>query len=143
MIPTIAGASIDAKALENYLRTLINLFFKILPLWENGEASLGSYMRGLRAELLGCNELLVPIRNDAEFMSLVLTLEYLIGVWDGNIYVSDEEIGCQARITEGKSGRSYKGLPREIPVIRHRVFRAISICKDLIKRYSEKEGVVG
>ena len=39
MIQTKVGVPMDAVVLENYFRALINLFFKILPIWESGESS--------------------------------------------------------------------------------------------------------
>ena len=54
MIQTTVGVPMDAMVLNNYFRTLINLFFKILPIKESGESSLDTYMRSLQAELLGC-----------------------------------------------------------------------------------------
>ena len=35
MIQTTTGIPMDATVLNNYLRTLINLFFKILPIVQN------------------------------------------------------------------------------------------------------------
>ena len=37
MLQTKAGVPMDAKVLSNYFRSLINCFFKILPIWESGE----------------------------------------------------------------------------------------------------------
>ena len=60
----------SAAVLDNYLRSLINLFFKILPLKESGERSLETYMKSLQAELLGCNALVEAIHDDSMFLSL-------------------------------------------------------------------------
>ena len=78
MFPTTAGVPMDAAVLNNYFHALINLFFKILPLWEGGESSLTVYMKSLQAELLGCNELVEAIHNDPLFLSLLSILQYLI-----------------------------------------------------------------
>ena len=74
MIQTTVGVPMDATVLNNYLRTLVNLFFKILPIWESGESSLDTYMRSLQAELLGCKELVEAIHEDP----LISILQYLI-----------------------------------------------------------------
>ena len=50
MIQTTVGVPMDAMVLNNYFRTLINLFFKILPIKESGESSLDTYMRSLRMD---------------------------------------------------------------------------------------------
>ena len=78
MIQTTVGVPMDATVLNNYLRTLVNLFFKILPIWESGESSLDTYMRSLQAELLGCKELVEAIHEDPMFLSLISILQYLI-----------------------------------------------------------------
>lgn len=63
MIQTTVGVPLDAAMLNNYFRTLVNLFFKILPIKESGESSLEVYMRSLQAELLGCKELIEAIQD--------------------------------------------------------------------------------
>lgn len=107
MIPTTTGVPMDAAVLNNYLHTLINLFFKILPLWEDGESSLTVYMKSLQAELLGCNELVVAIHNDPMFLSLISILQYLI-----------DTPNC------------------EVPIVKREIFRAISICNKLKAKHA-------
>lgn len=113
MIQTTVGVPMDAMILENYFRALINLFFKILPIWESGEGSLETYMRSLQAELLGCKELVEAIHNDPQFLSLISILQYLI---------------------------DHPSL--KVPTVKREVFRSISICNKLKERYattSQKE----
>lgn len=112
MIQTSVGAQMDAEILENYLRSLINLFFKILPLKESEERSLNTYMRSLQAELLGCQSLIVALNKDAQFLSLVSILQYLIDHPDS-----------------------------DVPFVRREVFRAISICNKLKERYAAVQEV--
>ncbi len=107
MLQTKVGVPMDAKMLSNYFRTLINHFFKILPIWESGEGSLGTYMRSLQAELLGCKELIEAIHEDPLFLSLIAILQYLI-----------DNPAC------------------EISNVKREVFRAISICNKLKARYA-------
>lgn len=107
MIKTTAGVPMDAAILKNYFRTLINLFFKILPIWESGESSLDTYMRSLQAELLGCKELIEAIHEDPSFLSLISILQYLI-----------DNPSCG------------------VGVVKREVFRAISICNKLKSRYT-------
>ena len=115
MIQTTAGVPIDKESVSNYFRTLINLFFKILPLWEDGESSLDTYMRSLQTELLGCKGLIEAISHDALFVTLISILQYLIDH------------------PETKTS-----------VVKREVFRAISICNKLKSRYgaAESEGAV-
>lgn len=112
MIETRTGIQMDAKVLSNYLHTLINLFFKILPIKESGESSLDTYMRSLQAELIGCKELIAAIHEDPLFMSLISILQYLI-----------DNPSCSVK------------------VVKREVFRAISICNKLKARYAVSEGV--
>lgn len=110
MIPTTAGVPMDAAMLQNYFRSLINLFFKILPIWESGESSLSTYMRSLQAELLGCKELIEAIHDDPLLLTLIAILQY---------FIDNPDI--------------------EIAVVRREVFRAISICNKLKARYAISE----
>ena len=107
MIQTTVGVPMDATVLNNYLRPLVNLFFKILPIWESGESSLDTYMRSLQAELLGCKELVEAIHEDPMFLSLISILQYLI-----------DTPSCPT------------------PVVKREVFKAISICNKLKAKYA-------
>jgi hypothetical protein len=106
MIQTKAGVPMDANVLKNYFRALINLFFKILPIWESGESSIETYMRSLQAELLGCKELIEAIHDDPLFLSLISILQYLID-----------------------------NPSLEVSIVKREVFRAISICNKLKSNY--------
>ncbi len=109
-LDTIAGIPVNSKMLKNYFQTLISLFFKILPLWENGEGSLETYMRSLQMEMLGCESLINAIHQDSMFLSLLSILQALIDA----------------------PGTEIKTVKRE-------VFRAISICNKLQKKYNDTE----
>lgn len=115
ILQTTVGVPMDAMVLENYFCTLINLFFKILPIWESGENSLETYMKGLQAELLGCRELIEAIYHDSMFLSLISILQYLIN-------------------------RPFL----KVSTVKREVFQAISICNKLKAKYAvaSKEGVV-
>lgn len=120
-IDTTAGMPIDTEVLQNYFRTLVNRFFKILPIREQAETlsdgesistndeaeeSLITYMRSLQAELLGCRELVNAIQKDASYLTLISILQYLID--------------------------HPKSTVKEV---RREVFRAISICNKLKAEY--------
>ena len=112
MIQTSVGIQMDAAVLENYFRSLINLFFKILPLKESKERSLETYMRSLQSELLGCKALVVAIHKDSLFLSLISILQYLIDHPES-----------------------------DVAFVRREVFRAISICNKLKERYAVTQEV--
>ena len=106
MIETTANVAMDAKVLSNYFRTLVNQFFKILPIKESGEGSLDTYMRSLQSELLGCKELICAIHEDSLFLSLIAILQGLIDNPEWPVHD-----------------------------VKREVFRAISICNKLKSRY--------
>ena len=96
------------KVLKNYFDTLVNNFFKILPIKENEEATLEEYMKSLQLELIGCNSILENTQYDSALLSLISILQYLI------------EHDC------------------ETATVRREVFKAISICKKLKRKYFEE-----
>lgn len=102
---TVTGYEVSSVMLSNYLSNLVNQFFKILPIRESEEPSLKEYMCSLQLELLGCKELIIELKNDSMYLSLIAILQYLI----------DED--C------------------DIPTVKREVFKAISICKKLSKKY--------
>ena len=109
MVETTAGMPIDAEVLHNYFRNLVNHFFKILPIREQNEESLTTYMQSLQAELLGCKGLVSAIQNDASYLTLLSILQYLI-----------DNPECTVR------------------EVKREVFRAISICNKLKSQYASK-----
>lgn len=106
-IHTVAGLPMDSTMLSGYMCSLVNRFFKILPIRESGEDSLEVYMRSLQAELLGCKEFIVAIHEDPLFVSLLNILQYLI-----------DNPECS------------------LVVVKREVFRAISICNKLKAKYA-------
>lgn len=109
MVETTDGMPIDAEVLHNYFRNLVNHFFKILPIREQNEESLTTYMQSLQAELLGCKGLVSAIQNDASYLTLLSILQYLI-----------DNPECTVR------------------EVKREVFRAISICNKLKAQYASK-----
>lgn len=108
MVKTVTGQNITPEFLEAYFETLVDLLFKILPMWEDGEETLPEYMDRLLRELIGCRALFPAIRNDAGFLSILAILQYLI-----------ETPGCK------------------IGTVRRMVFQAISLCGSLRARYAQ------
>lgn len=56
----------------------MNRFFKILPMREEEEKTLVTYMQSLQSELIGCNEVIESINNDPSYLTLIAVLQYLI-----------------------------------------------------------------
>ena len=61
----------------NYLYTLVNRFYKILPMKESGEPTLTKYISSLRREMIGCLDLIEGLEWDGRYMTLLATLSYL------------------------------------------------------------------
>lgn len=91
---------------NNYCQNLVNMFYKILPMKENKEETIQTYMESLMFELVGAKGVMVALRNDALFLSLISILQSMI-----------DQPDC------------------EVAVIKREVFRAISICNKLSDRY--------
>lgn len=109
-VNTVIGHPIDVKLLQNYFKNLVNQFFKILPMRENNEESLITYMQSLQVELIGCKELIPDVRENSHYLSLLSILQYLIDNPDCSLHVVKREI-----------------------------FRAISICNKLKSVYANVE----
>ena len=105
-IKTSNNFEIDNELLRNYFRNLVNLFFKILPIRENEEDTLVTYMKSLQAELMGCKTLVTAINNDSNFLTLISILQYLID-------------NPQSSVMD----------------VKREVFKAISICNKLQSKY--------
>ena len=97
------------ELLHNYFDSLVNRFFKILPMREQGEEFLDVYMQSFRNELIGCDSLLADVGIDANIITLASILQFLIDN-------PDEPVGN----------------------VKREVFRAISICNKLKEKYSYK-----
>lgn len=101
-LDTLSNQPINPELIQNYFDILVNRFFKILPIREQNAKSLNVYLESFKAELLGCQNLIAELQNDALFLSLLSILQYLI-----------DNPEC-----------SVKSLRRQ-------VFNAISICNKL------------
>lgn len=109
MVETVANIPLEGKLLFNYFKNLVNLFFKILPMRENNEESLPSYLISLRDELLGCKSVVVGIEHDPYYMTLINILQFLIDTPE-----------CSVVITK------------------RNVFHAISICNKFKQKYCDE-----
>lgn len=108
MIDTSADIPISSELLQNYFKSLVNRFFKILPIREAEDASLPVYMQSLQKELLGCKTFIPTLCDDAVYLSLLGILQYLI-----------DNPQCTVR------------------EVKREVFNAISLCNKLKSVYSE------
>ena len=95
------------ELIRNYFHSLVNCYFKILPIREDEEKTISVYLESLKAEMLGCGSLLNSIKNDPAYMTLLSILQYFIDHPDCDI----------------------AQVPRE-------VFRAIRICNKIAEKYT-------
>lgn len=102
------NVQIDDTLVIKRLDTLINQFFKILPMRENNEESLPIYIASLEREMLGYRDLIVALGKDDQYLALLAILEYI-----GNHECS-------------------------VSVVRCDVFRAINILRQLQVRYAKE-----
>lgn len=100
------------ESVYKYMRSLVDRFFKILPLWENKESSLPTYLESLQLELVGFNGLMIALDDDKDFVSLLAILQYLIDNPDTSTHT-----------------------------VKREVFRAISLCNKLRARFSAESDV--
>ena len=97
IVKTATDIPIDSKYVMAYFENLVNQFFKILPMRENGEESVYIYMRSLQVELLGCCNFLSPFKSNPSYLALLSILEYLIdtpncSIDDASIYLLTSQI---------------------------------------------------
>lgn len=92
-------------SLQNYYEFLIGKLFKILPMKEQNCSTLQSYLKSLQRELIGNSRLLYQLKDEPQFISLLNIIQFFI----------DEEYNIEDCKSE--------------------VFRAISIVKDINKKY--------
>lgn len=112
-ISTSLNISLDYSMWDKYLSSLINKFFKILPILENSEDSIDAYLESLQSELSGLQMLVVELGNDPSYISLLAVLSW---------------IAESASPKNGSDEVSFKRIRRE-------VFHAISICKKIKEHY--------
>lgn len=110
MVQTSTGDHVDSTEICRYFNSLINRFFKILPMRENNEKSLQRYMHGLQRELLGCQRLFPALESCNPFISLLSNLQYLIDTPECSV----SDVKCA-------------------------VFRSINICTRICGHFSDEE----
>lgn len=102
----------DNQKLVIYLNSIINNVFKILPLYEEGNTGLETYIESLLFELYGL-EVAISLDNVYEYVSLLSNLE-----------------SVKKEITKEDSKKS---------VIKREVFKCINIIKNMVGKLEEGE----
>lgn len=91
-VSTTVGTPLDVGLVKNYFKTLVNQFFKILPMRENNEESLPVYLDSLRVELLGCSGIISDLEGDPRFLTLINIVQYLIDHPECSVKVTKREV---------------------------------------------------
>lgn len=97
---------------ESYLDSLVGRFYKIMPMKEDNDPTLNSYLKSFNRELCGSKSLILALDNNPYFIQLIGTVQYFI----------DNDINKETCATEVK--------------------KCISISKKLKKKLIEKGGGV-
>lgn len=72
------NVEVNDEMFAKKLHGFVNQFYKILPIKESGEPTLVQYMKSLLREMLGCQALIAALENDAQYLSLLSILQYMI-----------------------------------------------------------------
>ena len=107
---TCYGVELSNELVSRQIKDLVNRFYKILPIKESGEPTLKQYQSGLLREMLGCKELIVALKNDDRYLSLLSILQCMID------------------------------YDPDVDTVRSDVFKAINILKSLQKKYCHEAG---
>lgn len=100
---------ISDRMVSGYMSNLINRFYKILPIKENGEPTMIPYLESLLREMSGFKTLMPAIDDDDRYVTLLAILQH---------FISDDP---------------------DVATVKSDVFRAINIIKKLREKHCEKE----
>lgn len=78
MLTTSSGVPVELPLMTNYIDSLVDSFFKILPMREDGCETLETYVRSFQLELIGCQTLISALQNDARILTLLSILQFFI-----------------------------------------------------------------
>ena len=109
MIMTVCGDMISEKYIGNYVSSLVNCFYKILPMREDGEPSLQLYMEGLRRELIGCGALIPILGEEPMYSTLLCILQSFIDHPDTAIADVKRDVFRAITICKNLSGKILRG----------------------------------
>lgn len=92
--------TIPNKAFKCYLKALINKVYKILPMYEEENKNLRSYLKSLEREMSGCYQIYQSACDDASFLSVIGIVRYL-HTDEYNQRTCKQEVFKAIRIIEG------------------------------------------
>lgn len=106
-VETRMGTEICNDAIASYFGSLINKFFKILPIKEQQCETLNIYIDSLQGEILGGKSFIPEFETNEAYLTLLFILEFLL-----------------------------REQP-DVKVVKREVFRAIGICNRLKDIYDK------
>ena len=99
---------IPNELFENYLKFLIGRIYKILCMQEENNPNLSVYLEGLQRELIGNSNLLLAIRYDGDFLTLLNKIQFLIYDSSNHKIVKKEIFECIAIIKKLQTRYDFK-----------------------------------
>lgn len=102
----------NKEKLVTYLNSVVNSVFKILPLYEESNVGIETYVESLLFELYGLDKV-VDVKNSYEYISLLSTLE-----------------SVKVEVTREESKKS---------VVKREIFKCINIIKNMVAKLEEGE----
>lgn len=76
MFETSIGEPVESELLSAYFYSLVDRFFKILPIRESEDETLGIYIKSLQLELIGCGDFVPFFGKEPRFLALLSVLEF-------------------------------------------------------------------
>lgn len=103
------GEKLDGKPLGSYFRSLVDRFFKILPMREDEEETLPVYLRSLQVELYGFQSMVPALSTNPKMISLLALLQFFIDNPDAPVEEVKREVFqsidlCKKLSAEAKGG---------------------------------------
>lgn len=98
------------EMIRNYFSSLINRFYKILPLREKNEKTLIVYVESLQFEMIGAGNLIEAIGYDGDFLTLLAILQHLIDDPEYPVESVKREVFKSIRICEKLRDKKYPGV---------------------------------
>lgn len=111
MLDTSNGMQVSSSSVISYIDSLVNKFFKILPMREESEPSLSEYILSFQRELIGCGDMITSFHDDGLYISILSILQFL----------SDNVLPDSC----------------DMAAFRREVFHAISLCGKLKRKFEE------
>lgn len=102
----------NKEKLITYLNSVVNSVFKILPLYEENNIGIETYVESLLFELYGLDKV-VDVKNSYEYISLLSTLE-----------------SVKVEVARKDSKKS---------VVKREIFKCINIVKNMVAKLEDGE----